>query len=190
VLFKKQRKKARKEESKKARNLFNLSWSKETKVPPPGGFPIYYVPESRTRIKRTPLEEFAQVLWEDDDGSSAREEMEWSCPTPLVWAWAMRCPYQRATCAQRKPEQAVPLRRAIPECRILAMGHPSARPALWSSRYSPQPDFPERPGLKIMSFREVREGGGGGWGPLGGFSIGVGKKYSAYPSTHSQFYLC
>ena len=30
-------------------------WSKET--PPPGGFPIYYVPSSRTVCKRTPLEE-------------------------------------------------------------------------------------------------------------------------------------
>ena len=29
-------------------------WSKET--PPPGGFPIYYVPSSRTVCKRTPLE--------------------------------------------------------------------------------------------------------------------------------------
>ena len=26
--------------------------------PPPGGFPIYYVPSSRTVSKRTPLEEF------------------------------------------------------------------------------------------------------------------------------------
>jgi len=26
------------------------------KPPPPGGFPIYYVPRSRTRRKRTPLE--------------------------------------------------------------------------------------------------------------------------------------
>jgi len=26
--------------------------------PPPGGFPIYYVPSSRTVCKRTPLEEF------------------------------------------------------------------------------------------------------------------------------------
>ena len=27
------------------------------KPPPPGGFPIYYVPSSRTVCKRTPLEE-------------------------------------------------------------------------------------------------------------------------------------
>jgi len=27
--------------------------------PPPGGFPIYYVPSSRTVCKRTPLEGFA-----------------------------------------------------------------------------------------------------------------------------------
>jgi hypothetical protein len=28
------------------------------KPPPPGGFPIYYVPSSRTMCKRTPLEGF------------------------------------------------------------------------------------------------------------------------------------
>ena len=28
------------------------------KPPPPGGFPIYYVPSSRTVCKRTPLEGF------------------------------------------------------------------------------------------------------------------------------------
>jgi len=27
------------------------------KPPPPGGFPVYYVPSSRTMSKRTPLEE-------------------------------------------------------------------------------------------------------------------------------------
>jgi len=33
---------------------------------PPGGFPIYYVPSSRTQRKRTPLEEFVRgvlFLW-------------------------------------------------------------------------------------------------------------------------------
>jgi len=33
-----------------------IYWSKEP--PPSGGFPIYYVPSSRTVCKRTPLEEF------------------------------------------------------------------------------------------------------------------------------------
>jgi len=31
------------------------------KTPPPGGFPIYYVPLSKTVCKRTPLEEFVPV---------------------------------------------------------------------------------------------------------------------------------
>jgi len=35
-------------------HIHKIRWSKET--PPPGGFPIYYVPWSRTRWKRTPLE--------------------------------------------------------------------------------------------------------------------------------------
>jgi len=30
----------------------------ERNPPPPGGFPTYYVPSSRTARKRTPLEEF------------------------------------------------------------------------------------------------------------------------------------
>jgi len=30
----------------------------ERNPPPRGGFPIYYVPSSRTKSKRTPLEEF------------------------------------------------------------------------------------------------------------------------------------
>ena len=42
-------------------------WSKETPppggvwTPPPGGFPIYYVPSSRTVCKRTPLEGFLSM---------------------------------------------------------------------------------------------------------------------------------
>jgi len=34
--------------------IFSIYWSKEH--PPPGGFPIYYVPSSRTVSKRNPLE--------------------------------------------------------------------------------------------------------------------------------------
>jgi len=38
-----------------------------------------------------------------------------------------------------------------------------------------------RQNLQIMSFQGGMVGAGGGWGPPGGFGIGVGKKYSAHP---------
>jgi len=38
-------------------NLGNFDWKK---TPPPGGFPIYYFPSSRTVCKRTPLEGFVK----------------------------------------------------------------------------------------------------------------------------------
>ena len=38
-------------------DMYNTHFDRK-KPPPPGEFPIYYVPSSRTVSKRTPLEEF------------------------------------------------------------------------------------------------------------------------------------
>jgi len=53
-------------------------WSKET--PPPGGFPFYYVPWSRTRRKRTPNEEPHPKLINFGGGSSGGVLLIWKPP--------------------------------------------------------------------------------------------------------------
>jgi len=53
--------------------------------PPPGWFPIYYVPSSRTVSKRTPLEQFVPgasrgvlLLTVLDEGNIVNRKKKWS----------------------------------------------------------------------------------------------------------------